>query len=69
MSRNPRDILINTHSFSSKVVFIFVGFPFNFNFPERFSANSLISDEINVLPVGADLFLKERWMDRRTLRR
>ena len=54
--------------FFKNSIFYFLGFLLNFNFPERFSTNSLISDKINVLPVGADLFLEERRMDRWTER-
>jgi hypothetical protein len=66
LRRIQRDIIINIHRSSCKVLIILVRFWWNFNFLNRFSKNRQTWNLMKIRPVGTKLFHAERRADRQT---
>jgi hypothetical protein len=66
LRRIQPNIIINVHSCSCKVPVALVRFWWNFNFQDRFSTNSQISNFMKIRPVGAELFHADGRTDSQT---
>jgi hypothetical protein len=66
LRRIQRDIIINVHRSSSKVLVIFVRFEWNLNTLDRLLKNIQISNFMKIRSVGAELFHTGKKTDGRT---
>jgi hypothetical protein len=66
LKRNERDMIKNLYWSSCKLHVILVRFEWNFNFLDRFSKNTQISNLVQIRPVRAELFHADGRTDRQT---
>ena len=59
-----RDTIKNVYWYSCKVFIILVRFQWDFNFLDRFSKNTQVSNAMKIRPVGAEMFHANRGTDR-----